>query len=402
MTDHQEPFPSNDDTLIAAPPPKLLVASPTFGLTSEVWILRQLKHFKRVKPSLLYWKRATDARPKMQYWEMSTLGYQQLSQHGWRRWIRRVRNVRSGNYARGGRSEEQALECILDASRPDVILCHFGQVGLRLLPVARRTGVPIFIHFHGADLSSWLSNRWYRRSLERCLQDFDGVVVVGRHQYDWMRQRSVRPERLHYIPCGVPTAEFEPMARQPGNSVRYIAVSRLVPWKGVAESLRAFHQVLKQRRHDKLEIVGDGRERPALEAYVREHGLSDAVQFTGALSPAAVREALQRADIFLQHSLTSTSGWVEGFGVSIAEAAAMGLPVIATCSGGIPDQVVDDRTGVLIQENDITAMASAMLQLANDRSRRLVMGKAGRDRMIRHFDSTQQTATLEKALLSAL
>jgi glycosyltransferase involved in cell wall biosynthesis len=82
--------------------------------------------------------------------------------------------------------------------------------------------------------------------------------------------------------------------------------------------------------------------------------------------------------VFLHPSVTTPLGQVEGWGVALAEAAASGLPVVATRSGGIPDQVVDGVTGLLVDEHDVEGLARAMEELAEDPELRQRMGVAGR------------------------
>jgi glycosyltransferase involved in cell wall biosynthesis len=262
--------------------------------------------------------------------------------------------------------------------------------------------VPLVAHFHGLDVSSALRNRWYRSSLLRHLHRFAAIVVVGSHQRRWMIQQGVTEKRIHLIPCGVPTAFFTPATeREASNRLRILAVSRLVPWKGIEESIRAFALARQSGIDAELEVVGDGTQRTELEALADHLGLQAHIRFSGPLGPADVRRCMSRSDVFVQHSLTHASGWCEGFGVSLAEAASMGLPVVATRSGGIPDQVIDGQTGFLVEERDVSAMADALVRLATDPELRKRLGAAGRQRMIECFDTTHQIAHLEQVMLDA-
>ena len=152
--------------------------------------------------------------------------------------------------------------------RPQVMLCHFGSAALRLLPVAEKLGIPLVAHFHGQDVSSSLRNRWYRWSIIPALSRFAAVVVVGSHQRQWMLRHGVPEERVHLIPCGVPTEQFRPAgAQRTDGVVQFVAVSRLVAWKGVDYTLRAFAAVHAAVPQARLAIVGDGPDRRALEGW---------------------------------------------------------------------------------------------------------------------------------------
>ena len=382
---------------------RLLVACPAFGVSSEPWIVRQVVGFKSVDLEVICWRFDKAANPTdMAKFPITELPFNLAATVGTRRWVERLYRAPSGNFARGSRDEEWCLEQLLDRVRPDVVLAHFGDVGLRLLPITSRRGVPLVLHVHGADVSSRLArDRWYRWSLKRSLPRFSAVVVVGSHQREWVSKQGVAEHRLHLIPCGVPVARFSPQRRSKREGVRFITVCRLVPQKGVAQCIDAFARVHREFEHSTLYVVGDGPERSRLEALAADYGLRDAVTFTGALNSQEVRDQMQEADVFLQHSLTHASGWVEGFGVSIAEAASMALPVVVTRSGGIPDQVIDGVTGYLVEERDVRAMARAMRRLAGSQEQRQRMGDAGRARMIKCFDTDRQVAQLERVLVDA-
>jgi glycosyltransferase involved in cell wall biosynthesis len=104
----------------------------------------------------------------------------------------------------------------------------------------------------------------------------------------------------------------------------------------------------------------------------------------------------------LQHSLVGQDGSIEGFGVSVAEAAASGIPVVATRCGGILDQVVHGETGLLVEPRDIEGMSLAMLRLAVDRELRARLGLAARQRAVALYDTATQVAKLEQVLLAAI
>ena len=105
--------------------------------------------------------------------------------------------------------------------------------------------------------------------------------------------------------------------------------------------------------------------------------------------------------MFVQHSISHASGWVEGFGVTIVEAAASGLPVVVTRSGGIGPQVVHGETGFLVEERNVDAMAIAMASLAENPELRRRMGLQGQEHVARHFDSAKQIEKLEQILMQA-
>ena len=125
-------------------------------------------------------------------------------------------------------------------------------------------------------------------------------------------------------------------------------------------------------------VVGDGPDRPAVEEEVRRLGLERAVELVGERDD--VPELLATADLFV---LSSRS---EGLPLSILEAMAAGLPVVASRVGGIPEVVVDGETGLLVPPGDPQRLADAVERLLADPSLRRRLGEAGRRRVAEHFD----------------
>lgn len=336
-------------------------------------------------------------------WPVHVLPFDPLAENSSRRWVQRLLNVSTGNYLGTAAREKKMILELVGRRRPHAILCHFGHIALRLLPVATKAGIPLIAHFHGLDVSSALRNRWYRWSLLRHLNKFAAVIVVGSHQYEWMLEQGVNRSRVHLIPCGVPTQVFTPATQtRDGQTLQLVTVSQLVEHKGVNYSILAFAEVLKHHPFAKLSIVGDGRKRPDLEDLVHQLGIVERVRFLGPLPSDRVLEILRESDIFLQHSLHGSTGTAEGFGVSIAEAAACALPVVVTDCGGIRDQVIGDVTGFVVRQRDVAQMAQAILRLAEEPQLRRSMGSAGRHRVVEMFDTERQVAKLEQVVLSTL
>jgi glycosyltransferase involved in cell wall biosynthesis len=120
--------------------------------------------------------------------------------------------------------------------------------------------------------------------------------------------------------------------------------------------------------------------------YVRAWQLQDRVTLHGVQPSPVVADLMAKADIFLQHSATDpTNGDMEGLPVAILEAMARGLPVVSTRHAGIPEQVVEEETGFLVDEGDVDGMAKGILRLAIDPSLRQRMGQAGHRRAMENF-----------------
>lgn len=284
---------------------------------------------------------------------------------------------------------------------PDVALAEFGTVGVAVAPSCRESKTPLVVHFHGYDASSALGWPGYAACLPQLFETASAVVVVSRMMRRRLESVGCPSRKLHVVPCGAPLDFFSSPAETLRQPCQFLSVARFIPGKGPLLTLRAFSRCLQSDPSLHLTMIGEGPLLEVATALVAELGLSDAVDLLGPRSLEEVRQWMSRSAVFLQHSITSSSGWVEGWGVSLAEAAASGLPVIATNHGGIPDQVIDGETGFLIREGDWEAMAEKMLLLVRDPIRRHAMGEAARRNIEKVGNLAVQTGRLRQVLEEA-
>jgi len=376
--------------------PKLLIVSRLFGASGQPWLWRQVMGLGRFRTELVCWERHNPVAYPARDVSVKTLQGDPAPYDGAGRWWHRLRNLPGRNfYAAVGR-ERHNLSELVPRIKPNVVLCYFGDIAMRLAPVTRQAGVPLVAYFHG-DFQ-FLDNRWYRWSLAPMVRCFAAIVVVNEIEREWMLRHGVQEEKLHKIPCGAPTDLFRPRDRPSEGPVRFVMVSRLSPAKGCEWSIRAFAQVARKAPSCQLHIYGDGPLKKPLQRLVSDLGMGDLTSFHGWVDERRLVAELPSYDVFLQHSLEK-----EGFGVSIVEAAACELPVVVTAVPGIADEhVVDGQTGLCVPEKNASAMAAAMLELARSPDLRQRLGKAGRERAVTLYDSAVQTRRLEQVLLNVV
>jgi glycosyltransferase involved in cell wall biosynthesis len=183
--------------------------------------------------------------------------------------------------------------------------------------------------------------------------------------------------------------------RTPDGTVRMVMVGRFVEKKGFAYGLQAFARVAGRHAHARMILVGDGERRAELEAIVREAGLGARVQLTGVLPHAEVFEQIENADVLVAPSVVGRAGNRESGLLVVKEANARGLPAIGTRHGGIPEIIDDERTGFLVPERDVDALADRIDRLLSDPGLRTRMGAAAREKMEREYDIVQRVDALE-------
>jgi len=275
-----------------------------------------------------------------------------------------------------------ALGRRLEAERPNLIHAHFGTDGLLALPIAERLGIPLLTTLHGFEigrrpLPMLLSGRlsWIRYALlkRRLIERGDRFLAVS----DAVRAGAVAAgypaERIFTLRNGVDTDFFSPGPETPDPGL-ILHVGRLVEKKGTRLLLYALRAVPKGN----LVIIGDGPERRSLEEQARRLGIAHRVRFLGQLPPEAVRDWMRRAWLLAVPSLTARDGDAEGLPTVICEAAATGLPVVASIHSGVPEVVIADRTGLLVIEGDVDGLANAISTLLGNIRVRARMAPAAR------------------------
>jgi glycosyltransferase involved in cell wall biosynthesis len=190
---------------------------------------------------------------------------------------------------------------------------------------------------------------------------------------------------VHVVPCGVDVPPEVPVRRE-AETVRCIAVGRMVAKKAPILLLDAFRRAHEVYPRLRLDCVGGGPLLAAARQFVQSFRLEHAVRLHGWQTNVAVWRLLAGADVFLQHSVVDDeTGDEEGLPVALLEAMAAGLPIVATRHGGIPEAVEHGATGVLIAEGDVVDMAGQMVRLAMDRDLRLRLGHAAWTRARERF-----------------
>jgi glycosyltransferase involved in cell wall biosynthesis len=194
------------------------------------------------------------------------------------------------------------------------------------------------------------------------------------------------PERLidvlHYF---VPEAEESVRTDGDADTPTVIFVGRLVPEKGLNDALRALVRVPGNAR---LVVVGDGPDRAPAEKLAAALGTSPRVEFAG--WQRDVEPFYSRASLLVVPSL-----WPEPFGIVGIEAMARALPVVAYRSGGIPEWLEDEVSGLLVEPGDVGGLAAAIGQLTSDPARAREMGRSGQERQRRLFGPDRHLTRLE-------
>jgi L-malate glycosyltransferase len=275
----------------------------------------------------------------------------------------------------------------------DIIHAHYavphaaGAYLARQILASHGAAVPkVVTTLHGTDITVVGGDASYRETVAFCIEQSDGVTAVS----ESLRDDTYRHLRLsspivvvpNFLDCGryapKPSAALRTEVCPPDRYDSLVLhVSNFRPVKRIDAVVEVFRRV-RERRRARLILVGDGPERPRIEALARELGVAEHVHFIGELDD--VRGLLSVADVFLLPSAQ------ESFGLAALEAMACGAPVVASRVGGLPEVITDGLTGFLRHPEDHAGMAGAVLDLLDDRSRRERIAHLARASVVDRFD----------------
>jgi colanic acid/amylovoran biosynthesis glycosyltransferase len=159
--------------------------------------------------------------------------------------------------------------------------------------------------------------------------------------------------------------------------------------KGIEYAIRAVAKARERHPENRYEIIGDGPLRGALEKLVAELGLKESVILHGTKDSEFIRQRMAKAHVLILASVTADNGDQEGTPVTLMEAQASGLPVLSTRHSGIPEVVLDGKSGFLVPERDVEALAERLAFLVEHPEVCRELGACGRKHIEAQFDLRQ-------------
>jgi colanic acid/amylovoran biosynthesis glycosyltransferase len=273
------------------------------------------------------------------------------------------------------------------------VLAEYGGCGVWCAEACRRAGIPLIVHFHGHDASDRDILKMFEDTYAGMFEQAAAVIAVSRAMERQLISLGAPPEKIHYNPCGVDIGEFRGADPASVGPV-FLAVGSFREKKAPHLTIAAFARVHQAYPEARLRMIGEGALTNKCVELTKELGIEDAVTFLGVQSHSIVKEEMSRARCFVQHSIVAPSGDSEGTPVAVLEAGAAGLPVVSTIHAGIPDVVVEGKTGFLVAEHDVDAMAERMLRLARDPVLAGQIGEQARQHIAGNFSMDQSLGRL--------
>ncbi|HET6777415.1 MAG TPA: glycosyltransferase family 4 protein [Gemmatimonadales bacterium] len=297
---------------------------------------------------------------------------------------------------------------------PEFVWCgNLKPAGYPAHWIQRRRGTPYGIFVYGTDLlllQNRLRHSALKRQAARSLVGSAGVVVAISR---WTRELclSVLEELgfrdgeidVRIVPLGTDPAHFRPGIDSAEVRARYgledgrwlLTVARLVAHKGIDTVLHVVAALATEHPTLRYAVVGSGPMQAQLEALARALGVMSRVRFLTNVPDSDLPALYNNAEIYLGVSRPAEL-MMEGFGISLSEASACGIPVIGGSSGGIPDAVLENQTGLLVDARTANPVADAVRLLLSDKALARRLGEGGRKAVETYFNWDRVTSDVQQ------
>jgi colanic acid/amylovoran biosynthesis glycosyltransferase len=292
-----------------------------------------------------------------------------------------------------------------NGGRYDILHCQFATLGEFVLK-HKRAGLlsgKVVVHFRGYDVTAVV-----KTCGPHIYDDLFAAADYFIANCEYFRQMALAlgcpADRIDVVGSGIDLANFPYRgARSLGESaVRFVTIGRLIERKGVHIALDSLALLSRDGLKFHFDIIGDGAMRAELEQQARRLGLTESVTFHGAKTHTEIRSILENCHILLATSLTGHDGSQDATVNTVKEAMAIGVLVVGTRHGGIPELVEEGETGSLCRENDVADLAEAVLRLLGLEEQWSAIAEKSRRRVEENFAIDVTNARLMKVYEKAL
>lgn len=287
------------------------------------------------------------------------------------------------------------------AFQPDLLHCHFGTTGILGMRIAEQLSIPIIVTFHGFDATtndnqarkSFPTHRLYLKKRHILIEKQICCIAVSHYIKNRLIKQGFKDDQITVHYTGIDTQKFR-YSPYDNNREGVVFVGRMVEQKGGSDLIKALALIELEPRVKRVKFIGDGPARDEWQKLAVSLGVE--AEFLGRLSQDEIIEHLSQARVFCVPSKRMEDGREEGLGMVFLEAAAIGTPTVSYNVGGIPEAVLNGRTGLLVESSNINGLAHSIESILKDFDMAHHMSLEGRKHIENHFDIEKQTQKLEE------
>ncbi|SHH38625.1 glycosyltransferase [Winogradskyella jejuensis] len=267
----------------------------------------------------------------------------------------------------------------------DVVHIHYGDNAVHLDSLINNFKKSIVVTFHGYDAHK------FEKSFYNLLSQRKDITITVNTNFTKSKVEKLGFDtfQINILPVGLDTNIFNPEKKDSKfDNINILFVGRLIELKGPILAIKIVEKILEARDNVILNIIGDGPMFSECESYIEINNLTDRIHLLGSKSQSDIKYHMKNSDIFLFPGIVDGQGNSEAQGLVIQEAQAMQLPVVTSNVGGISDGLIDKKTGFIVEESNVDTFVSKIVWLMDNPSIRKEMGEAGRQFVVRNYDSS--------------
>ncbi|MGE5620955.1 MAG: glycosyltransferase [archaeon] len=289
----------------------------------------------------------------------------------------------------------------LNLISPSLIHAHMGYEAARWLKFVKRFNIPLITTFYGLDISQLGRVPKWRRRYQDLFEYGVTFLAEGSHLKKQLVDLGCPSDKVIVQHLGVNVEAYIPKKIELNNRKRIVLqVSTFREKKGIEYSLEAIAIARESYPDILFRLIGKGDNQEAdnrIKRIIHKLHLENNVELMGALPYGRTIEEMSNCDIFIHPSVTASNGDNEGGApVGVIEASALGLPVVATFHADIPEVILNNKTGYLVEERNSEALALKILQLLNSPEKMKEFGESGRSHILRNYNLSIQINKLTK------
>ena len=297
-------------------------------------------------------------------------------------------------------SDSELIKRFMKDQKIDLVLAEYGTAGSFITPVCEALDIPLLVHFHGFDAARYKTLKGFKLGYQAMFGYASKIIVVSKAMKKALINEGCPEEKLVLNTYGPHPDYFNVTPDYGSNHI--VGVGRHTYKKAPYLTILAFQKVLETLPNLKLTLIGTGELYEVCKHMIEALDLQESISIPGGLPREEMIPYLQKSCLFIQHSLVAGDGDSEGTPVGIIEAMAAGLPVVSTYHAGIPDVVENRKTGLLVEEGDINAMAQAIIELVSNRDILETYGMMGRIKIEQDYTMEKHIQKLNAILTETL